>query len=197
MAAKHEITYGQVIEAVRGKLNCGAERIADSPAALRWSWWPTEPDIQDQILSDYGAATDYSEIENEFQSEVAAIRESLKSLGHDTRLANWQKGSSSKVAPLWTGLNRSADALALWDHFGMPVRRRGNLVFRIWAPREVMGGAPIIKALPLDLYIPAVTQKTAVDAAEIARLQTGLSRWRGVSAAVGMALLILIAAVLF
>lgn len=196
MAAEHEIDYAQVIAAVRAKLSCGAERIADAPAALRWSWWPTEPDIQDQLRSDYGVATDYSELENEFQSEVVAIRESLESLGHVPRLADWQGSSSVDGTSLWTGLNRSAVALSLWDRFGMPVRRRGDLVFRLWAPRQIMGGAPIIKAVPIDLYILTVAQKTAIDAVEISRLQAALRRWRSLSAAVGAVLLILVAAVL-
>ncbi len=190
MAAKHELGYVQVIEAARAQLGCGAERIADVGVPLHWSWWPTQPDFHDQLLSDHAVPTDYSELENEFRAEVAAIREALKSRGHIPQSADWHEGSSPESASLWTDLNRSADALSLWDRFGMPIRRRGDLVFRLWAPRDVLGGAPIIKSLPIDLYIAGVAQKTAVDLAEIACHQAEIRRWRNIAIALGAALLI-------
>jgi DNA-binding response OmpR family regulator len=48
-----KITYEVIISRVREKLSCSSDRISDIPASLRLSWWPYQPDIQDEVLSDY------------------------------------------------------------------------------------------------------------------------------------------------
>ena len=85
---------------------------------------------------------------------------------------------------MMASLNTQADALETWDHIGLPVRRRVEVVFRILAPRDVFG-SPLIQALHIDDYIRGVCTKTAEDAAQIARLEKRLNAWRFVSILLG------------
>lgn len=157
-----EITYDTIIGRVREKLNCGSDRISDSPAALRWSWWPNVPDFYDELLSDYGADRKFKDIEKEFYEEIQAIRESLNEQGHE----------SSK-----SSLNQVATAQSIWDQIGIPIRRKDQTVYRIWSPKDVMG-LPIIKALPVDLFINGAVEKTASCHIEIERLKKIMDKWR-------------------
>jgi len=173
----NKITYESIINRVREKLGCGAERISDASAAFRWSWWPSKPDLQDELLSDYGIDTGSRALEKEFREEVQAIRETLDELGHEPDLAEWQKSSSEAGRRMERSLNQIAGALIIWNQIGVPIRRRGNIVFRIWAPRDVLG-SPIIKALPVDAFINGVTEQTVADRIEIERLKRFLEKWR-------------------
>ena len=67
----------------------------------------------------------------------------------------------------------------------IPVRRRGEQVFRILAPRDVMG-SPIVQTLHVDHYIRGVSIKTAEDAAYIGGLTKKVSRWRLTSLVLGV-----------
>ncbi len=145
---------------------------------LRWSWWPSEPDFQTQLLSDFGISSSSLEIESEFQEEILAIKKALDELGHVSESADyWQKGKSDAGHRLMLGLSQLAEALNVWDEIGVPIRRRGDIVFRIRAQRDVLG-SPIISALPVDFYVRCVSQKTAEDAIEIAQLRKHLAWWR-------------------
>ena len=132
------------------------------------------------------------EIEKAFYDEVGAIRDSLKDASHIPALAGWQKGSTGAARTMMMGLNTQADALGIWDRIAIPVRRRGDLVFRILAPRDVMG-SPIVQALHIDYYIRGVSTKTAEDAACISRLTEKLNRWRVASLVLGVIVTVLLA----
>ena len=191
----HKITYEIIITRVREKLGCGPERISDAPAALQWSWWPGKPDLQDELLSSYSIDTGFRALEKEFREEVQAIRETLDELGHEPELADWQKSSIEGGRKMMQSLNQVAGALSIWDEIGVPIRRRDNIIYRIWAPRDVMG-SPIIKALPVDAFINGVTEQTASNLIEIERIKRLLKKWRvaaiifGILVAVGAAILV-------
>jgi len=155
-----EVTFEQIIAAARSKLENGKARIADAPCPFRATWWPGTPGFEQELLSDYGLPTPVPELEEAFRDDVGAIRESLKEVGHIPALAGWQRGSRGVARTMMMSLNTQADALGIWDEIGIPVRRRGDLVFRILAPRDVMG-SPIVQALHVDDYIRAVSTKTA------------------------------------
>ena len=175
--SENGFTYESVITRVRDKLRCGAERISDERIVFRWSWWPSRPDLQDELLSDYGQATRFSVLEKEFREEIDAIRETLDELAHESELADSQKSSRGAEQSMMKSLNQIAEALSIWDQIGVPIRRRGDIVFRIWAPRDVMG-SPIIKALPIDTFINCVAEQSVSDRIEIERVKTSRQRWR-------------------
>lgn len=143
------------------------------------------------MVSDYSIDSGNDALENEFREEVQAIREILDELGHEPELADWQKSSMESGRQMLLSLNQTAEALRIWDQIGAPVRCKGNTVFRIWAPRDVMG-SPIIKALPADAFINDVVEQTATDRIEIERLKTLLEKWR--VAAIIFAVLIVLGA---
>lgn len=80
-------TYAEIISAVRSKLGCGSERIADQPTGFHWTHWPSVPTFEAQLLSDYVVPSREPEIEKAFRAKVAAIREALEELGHTPELA--------------------------------------------------------------------------------------------------------------
>lgn len=167
-----KITYKAIIDRVREKLCCESDRISDSPSALRCSWWPNVPDFHDELLSDYNMSGMFGALEKEFREEIMAIRETLDELDHEAGLEDWQNSSQ-----LMMSLNQMATAMSVWDQIGISIRRRGDLVFRIWSPRDVMG-SPIIKALPLDLFLNGVAHQTASWHIEIEHLKKVMGYWR-------------------
>ncbi len=171
--SKSNVTYGAVIQRVRSKLGDAAGRISETPTSLRWSFWPTQPGFGDRLVSDHGVRSAYPVLEEEFDQEVRAIREALEELGCEPGLSDWQKGSEDVGRKLMIGLNMAAGTLSIWDDISVPIRRRGNVVFRLWSPRDV-AGTPVIKCLPVDTFIIAMAQETASQRFMIDRLQ----KWR-------------------
>lgn len=187
----NRVTWEQIISGARSKLQDGEQRIADAPCPFRATWWPGRPDEEQQLLSGYGMPTSVPELEKCFYDEVDAIREALKDQGHSPPLAGWQKNSTGAARRVMMGLNAQADALTIWDEIGVPIRRRGDSVYRILAPRDVMG-SPIIEALDVDWYIRGASAKTADDAARIANLTRTLSQWRVISFALAAIVVLLV-----
>jgi len=171
------IPYESIISRVKEKLDWWPGRIADTPNVLRWSWWPNEPDFQDEISSDYGLDTSFSTLEKEFEEEVVAIRETLDELGHEPKLAEWQTGYEGAIGEVFNSANLAGSALRVWDQIAIPIRRRDDILFRIWAPRDLFG-SPIIKSLPLNVFIYSVADHTASDRIEIERLKKKIENWR-------------------
>ena len=190
----NQITYKQIIAAVRSRLEGGQERIADVPCPFRETWWPETPDFQTQLSSDMGVQPS-SELKKwiyeVFSEEVKAIRESLKDTGYEPELAEWQKGSTRAARNLWASTNIQTDALGFWEEIAIPVRRRSDLIFHILAPRDVMG-APIVQILHVDDYIRGVSRKTSEDKLRIARMEKKLGNWKLISFAIGIVTLILV-----
>ena len=180
-----EVTFEQIVSAVRPKLKDDEARIADAPGPFRETWWPGTTHLGRGLLSDHGVPTSSPEIERAFYDEISAICDSLKQAGQKPTLAEWHKGSKDAGRDMMLSLNFQADALSIWDKIAIPVRRRGNIVFRILAPRDVMG-SPIVDALHVDHYIKGVSIKTAKASACISGLTKKVSRWRLISFVLGV-----------
>jgi hypothetical protein len=132
-----------------------------------------------------------ADLSKDFFEEVSAIRDSVKEFGYKVDLAGWQKRGVKARERIWEALNLHAEALRLWDELCFPVRRRGNLVFRIQSPRDVMG-TPIIEALPVDDYVRGTSIRTARAAVELAVLAKSRDRWRVAAAILGLVLLVVL-----
>ena len=191
----NQVICKQIITAVRSRLEGGQERIADAPCPFRETWWPEIPDFQTKLSSDM-VVQPSSELEKwiyeVFSEEVKAIRESLRDTGYEPELAEWQQGSTGAARNLWTSTNIQADALGFWEVIALPVRRRGDLIFRILAPRDVMG-SPIIQIHNVDDYIRGVSRKTSKDKIRIIQMEKKLGNWKLISFAIGIVTLILVA----
>ena len=170
-------TYESVIASARTKLHCGPERISDTPGAYRWNWWATGPDLHDELLSNYAIGTCFAAIEKEFREEIETIRETLDELTPEPELADSPDSVNGAERRMMKSLDRAAQALRIWDEISVPIRRRGDIVFRIWSPRDVMG-SPIIKALPIDAFVHGVVEQTAKDQVDIERLRASMGNWR-------------------
>lgn len=188
-------TYAEIISTIRSKLNCGRDRIADTPVGFRWTYWPTTPTFEAQLLSDYGIPSENPELEESFRAEVTAIRETLEELGYEPKLAKWQRGDSEPGRRLMKSMNLAAEALNLWDEIGVPVRFKNGLVYRIVAPRDVLG-SPIVDAAPPEVYVREVCEQTARDALEKELLKRRAARWRTGAILCGLVLAFLVFAFL-
>ncbi len=186
-----ELTYEDVLVAARSKVAGAESRFADEPSPFRATWWPGVPTFEQELLSDYGVESSMPDLSKEFFEEVSAIRDSLKELGHKGELAPWQRSGLEAGKRMMEGLNRHAEALGLWDELCFPMRRRGDLVFRIKSPGDAMG-TPIIQALSLDGYVRGVTVQTARAAIEIAALTRSRDKWRVAAAVLGLILLLVL-----
>jgi hypothetical protein len=51
-------------------------------------------------------------------------------------------------------------------------------VFHLSAPREVLGGRPLVDALQVDDFIRGISAQAAQDKLDLARLQRRLKFWR-------------------
>jgi len=185
------ITYIEIINRVREKLDCGPNRIADQPGPFPWCWWPSAPGFANQLNSDYGMESGVPELEKEFHAEVEVIREALDQLGHEPTLTGWQELSGAPTRRLMRSLDQAVTALTIWDAIGVPIRRKGDIVFLIRAPRDVLG-SPCISAMSVDSYLGAVTEKTATDRVEIEALKKRLDLWRTGAIVLGIAIALLI-----
>lgn len=186
MKPESNVTYEDIINRVRAKLGCGAERISNAPAPFRWSWWPYEPDIIAQLLSDHGLDTEFPDLEKEFYEEVRAIRETLDELGWEPisprmRRNHPKRHSTIELPASFFAFQKEIDlhatALILWQEIAVPIRRRGEFVFRIWPPRDLMG-SPIIQVLPLSTFLVNVVRQSAEDRREAYHLKDQLGKWK-------------------
>lgn len=174
------ITYEDIIYRVRKKLGCGAERISDAPAPFRWSWWPYKPNIVAELLSDYGMETGFPDLEKEFYEEIKAIEETLNELGWKPRVVKKQQNVPEYLSKINQSIKIRAEAMSIWEEIAVPTRRRGEIIFRIWPPRDLLG-SPIIHALPIDAVLISVTKQSAEDRIEIERLRKLLQKWQAIA----------------
>ncbi len=175
---KNDVTFANVIDGVRRQLSDEGGRIAEAPTPFNLAWWPNSLGVNEQILSDYGVPSEPEHLTEEFDAEVKAIHECLDKLGHAPGVAKWQKTKDQNARRTYASLNQQAEALSVWEHIAFPLRRGGDVVFRISAPREVLGARPLVDALPVDDFIRGVSSQTVRDKLELARLHKLLRLWR-------------------
>lgn len=198
-----DVTDADIIAEVRRRLSDDGTRIADTPQPFNHAWWPTEPEIDDLMLSDRGiapgkpssnrdVAAGLEMIQSEFSAEVKAIHDSLVDGGYVPRFAKWQRVKDVNGQALYKSMSIRATALSLWEQIAFPIRRHGDYVFRIWAPREVFGGSPIIHAVPVGRFARGAALRTAKDTQELVHLRQRLKLWRGIAGAAGVVILVLI-----
>ena len=186
-----EPTYADVLVAARSRVAAPESRFADEPQPFRATWWPGATTFEQQLLSDYGVESPMPDLSKDFFEEVSAIHDSLKELGHKVELAGWQRSGLEAGERMMDGLNRHAEALGVWDELCFPVRRRGDLVFRIQSPRDAMG-TPIIQALTVDDYVRGSSVRTARAAVDLAALAKSRDRWRVAAAVLALILLVVL-----
>jgi hypothetical protein len=137
-------------------------------------------------------ATGLEELRTEFSAEVKAIQDSLTDSGYVPHFAKWQRTKNVHGQALYKSMNIRSTALSLWEQIAFPIRQHGDYVFRIWAPREVLGGLPIIHAVPIGRFARGAALQMAEDAHELAELRQHLRLWRWIAGAAGVVVLVLI-----
>jgi hypothetical protein len=203
IAVAADVTFADLIADVRRRLSDNGNRIAGTPQQFNLTWWPSEPEPGDVLLSDRGVASDkfssgrdvalgLKKIEDEFGAEVNAIHDSLVERGHVPRFAKWQRVRDVNAQSLYKSMNIRASALSLWEQIAFPIRRHGDYLYRVWAPREVLGGTPIIHPMHIDRFARAVASRMTQDSQELARLRSRLKLWKAIAGAGVVAILVLI-----
>jgi hypothetical protein len=189
-----------LIDVIRNKLDCGEDRISDHPAPYAWGWWPRGPSFQDSLFSDYGILnedkdTTIQALEAEYWEEVTAIHDALDELELEPTVASWRSSDENEPAGI-KSLRQRASAIGYWEEIAIPVRRRGEVVYRIIAPRDVMG-SPVVSPIPIDFYLLGTAERTGADAKEIAQLRKSVERWQAVAALLGLMIALPIGACIF
>ncbi len=162
----------QSIDEVSGLLQDGKHRLLDSDVPMRPAWFPQylAPDNSELLMSDYGLSASEDElIAGQFHEEVDAIREWL--------CGQFEPVGSCALERVREGVNRKAQALAIWDWCAVPLRQNKGFIYRIWSPRDVLG-SPTIRRLPIQEFLARAAQQSASDALERGRLIRCLRAWR-------------------
>jgi hypothetical protein len=74
-------------------------------------------------------------------------------------------------------MNRRPVALAIWDMHGAPARLRGNVVFKIVSPRDVMG-SPVIRTYPAENFVTEAAVKIAELQSALRQAELAKTLWR-------------------
>jgi hypothetical protein len=201
---KDVVTFNDVIADVRRQLSDKGIRIAQVPTPFKLAWWPSNSTATEQYVeqlhSDYGQPLGPKKLNEEFAAEVNAIHECLNTHQHDPGLAKWQRlerddEEAEAATQMYKSLNQRATAISLWEQIAFPLRRQGDILFRIRAPRDI-SGSPIIDPMLVDDFIRGVSAHTVGDKQEIARLRKRLNLWKLIAAgATAVAALVLSIAV--
>lgn len=201
---KNDVTFNEVIAGVRSQLSDEGIRIAKVPTPFKLAWWPSNSTATEQYIeqlhSDYGQSSGPKKLSEEFAAEVKAIQECLNTHRHDPGLAKWQRLErddevAEAATQMYKSLNQRATAISLWEQIAFPLRKQGDILFRIRAPRDI-SGSPIIDPMLVDDFIRGVSSHTVGNKQEIARLQKRLNLWKLIAGgATGVAALVLSIAV--
>lgn len=179
---KNEVTFQEVIACVRQRLSDEGIRIAETPTLFQHVWWPSSPTFEIQLSSDYGMNSGPEYLNEEFDTEVKAIQECLEESGYVPDFEKWQL-SEGPAGRVYSSLNTRAMALSVWERIAYPLRRRGDVVYRICAPREILGGRPLIDAVIVDDFVRGISLQSAHDKIEFSQLKSSLILWRRVACA--------------
>lgn len=177
------------VEMLRGMLQRGSERFFASPVSLSLAWFPSNasPDVGARLMSDYGVATDYPELEKQFYEEVAALVDVIE--GDEAATSSSEADDRTRaVSRMNRGLAKRAHAMSHWDRIGLPIRRWGEHIAFIRSPRDLMG-SPTISTLPIEAFVPLVAVKTASDHFRILQLEARESFWKWTSLVLALMLL--------
>lgn len=188
------LSNASLVARLRAALPDGELRFLCSSSPLSLTWFPSQPTDLQLLLSDH-SAPDVDEPEEEdilrleWRNEIGAITKVLEEV--DARDPSFDQ--STPEARFDAGLDRRARALSIWDAYGVPLRLRKNVVFRIVSPRDLLGD-PIVLGVPLPFFVVAMSAKTAHDSRSVVQLQRARLRWRSIAftlGAVSLALLVI------
>ena len=124
----------------------------------------------------------------EFWNEIQVLTACLEELGAEIiPLAEWQKGGD-KATQMFTGLNRQATALQLWDWYAVPVRYAKGRIVLLRAPDDVQFGVPTIAVWDPQFFLGQFGAIQAQHQRDVAELTRKSHRWELI-ASVGLLIL--------
>jgi hypothetical protein len=200
-ASDQKVDWRSLASAVRERLKCGRDRIADGPVPSAVKWWPEPLSVQLELLSDVGVSEGPEELIEEWSEEVLAIQNLLDGVVPNEDPSPGQSGAAYRLERT-TALR--ARAIAVWDQIGVPIRWREGLVHHIHSPNDVLG-APAIRVLPPEAYTEALTERLAAEvavtdplrrmvaaqAADAGVLRRRVAAWRAATTVIGVVALVM------
>lgn len=176
------LDWKSLASAVRDRLDCGSDRIADGPVSPAAKWWPEPQNFQVDLLSDLGLTDGPEELVEEWSEEVLAIQNLLDGVVPNEKPSPGQSEAAYRV---WRSTVLRARAMAVWEQIGVAIRWREGLVHYIRSPNDVLG-APVIRVLTPEKYVEALTAKLKSEIERSASLRTRLRLWQLVAAVLGL-----------
>lgn len=172
--SKQNIDWLSLTTAVRERLKCGRDRIADGPLPSAAKWWPEPNDFQLELLSELGVSDGLEELVQEWSEEVLAIQTLLDGLVPNEKPPEDESRSAYRMD---RSIALRSRAMAVWDEVGVAVRWREGLVHHVRSPRDLLG-APTVRVLSAQEYGEAVTARLQDEIERSAALRMRLHLWQ-------------------
>jgi hypothetical protein len=157
--------------------------IAAEAMPLNLAWWPDRLQTVVGLMAEDGIIEGPEAIVAEFNREVRTIQNYLDKIerGPDKRRPQDYSNEELVNSTLYQ-FDQRQRALRIWEQIAFPIRRSGDVVFRIRV------GTSMIEAMPTDEFIRGACIQTTRNHQEMARLIHHLRFWR-IVAALGIAVL--------
>ncbi len=162
------VDLGGVIDS----LEDGERRLVIADYCVRGTWFPVQPgtgdEIGDLVLSGAGilegnTSDDANEIRNEVSEELDAIQALILK---DKYPIEPEPGEGNSTEYLKDTISAWSIATTIWDWAAVQIRKRGDRVYRVWTPSDLMGPI-VVRSLDVDDYVFLAGLKTAEDSAQI------------------------------
>ena len=155
------------VSEIAKNIDNGELRLINTEFSLHDSWFPDSSiGFGEILLSNYGVSEGDTEIQKQFFKEVKAIRKWID-----------ENDTSTYRSPIDSGMIRQSLAFEIWDDYAVPLRWKGESIYRIWPPQDVMG-SPTIKSVSIDEFLAFIALKSVHVEAKIESLNNQLSKWR-------------------
>ncbi len=174
------------LDDLRAELEDGDTRFPRVNHPASSCWFPTRPDLREALFSSFGmdehesSATPLvsmakNDASRDFWEEIRAIERWIKN--NSPAEPSLAEGADPGEA-LMNSLNRTAWAFKIWNDHALPLRLKRGLVLRIYPPRDVIGGVPMIHSMTFEDYAIALVEKLGADKLEEHDRERQLFRWQ-------------------
>jgi hypothetical protein len=132
------------------------------------------PDPGELLQSDIGCLKSDPDMVQEYMEEISLLEQYIEESEFKVGISDWQKSNPQ----LWGPLNRRAAAMDLWARYAIPWRIRGNFVYLIYPPRDVLGGIPVVRKIEIAKFCLSAFDDLAATKCSYEALQFRIHKWK-------------------
>jgi len=136
------------------------------------------PDLDEQLRSDYGLSSGNEDVEKDYYEEIMTIEKIMIEENINLINADWQSDLNLDIVErLWKPLNRYSYAIQLWDTYSIPWRYKNGLIYLIHSPSDILG-TPIIYDYTVKNFLIGLIVKEENKSIDIEKLLGQLKFWK-------------------